>query len=143
HINRTDLERASSSFDVRYRIAGYAIWDIPAVTSHKAFRGWRLASTTEFQTGQPFTVNTVVDRNLDGNLTDRLNRTDGFQFASHTARPIQIKSGVSALDLIAPARNQGLVGRNTFRADGIASIDLAVTRKVALSETKSLDFRVE
>src|SRR6185369_14694986 len=61
--NRPDLERASSNFDVRHRVTGIGIWQ-----RHQ----WTVAATAEFQTGQPYTVNTAVDRNLDGNLTDRV-----------------------------------------------------------------------
>jgi hypothetical protein len=73
--NRPDFERASSNFDARHRLAGVAVWQV---------RKWTTAATVEFQTGQPFTVNTAIDRNLDGNLTDRVNvgrnrsRADAF-----------------------------------------------------------------
>jgi hypothetical protein len=143
NINQPGSERASANFDARHRVTGYAIWDIPAISSHRAFRGWRVASTAEFQTGPPFTVNTAIDRNLDGNLTDRLSRTDGFDLLSHDAWPVRIKPGVNTLDLIAPPRGNGIVGRNTFRADGIATVDLAVFRRILLTPSRALDFRVE
>jgi hypothetical protein len=143
NTNRLDLERAPANFDARHRVTSYLVWDIPSFVPHSAFRNWRLAATAEFQTGQPVTVNTALDRNLDGNLTDRLNRMDGFQFVSHDAWPIRTKSGVTALELIAPRRQNGAVGRNTFRADGIATIDLAVSRKLSLGRSTTLDLRIE
>jgi Carboxypeptidase regulatory-like domain/TonB dependent receptor-like, beta-barrel len=143
NLNQPASERGSANFDARHRVAGYAVWDIPAMSSHRAFRDWRIASTTEFQTGPPFTVNTAIDRNLDGNLTDRLNRTDGFILSPHDPAPVQIKTGVNSLDLIAPPRRNGIVGRNTFRADGLATVDLAVSRRMALTDTRTLDFRIE
>ncbi len=142
-INRMDLDRASSSFDTRHRVASYAVWNIPAIGSSAALRNWRIAGTAEFQSGQPYTVNTALDRNLDGNLTDRLHRTDGLEIVSGDPRPLRIKEGVRTLDLIAPPRQNGGVGRNTFRADGIATIDLAVSRTISLSETTALDLRLE
>jgi hypothetical protein len=141
--NLPGAERASSNFDARHRVTGYAIWDIPAILPHNAFRGWRIASIAEFQTGPPFTVNTAIDRNLDGNLTDRLNRMDGFDLVSHDAWPVRINPGVNAIDLIAPRLRDGVVGRNTFRADGIGTVDFAVSRRMTLFGRNALDFRVE
>jgi Carboxypeptidase regulatory-like domain/TonB dependent receptor-like, beta-barrel len=140
---RPDLERGSANFDVRHRVVSYAVWDIPAISTHRAFRDWRIAATAEFQTGQPFTVNTAVDRNLDGNLTDRLNRTDGITVVPHDAWPLRIQEGVNPLDLIAPKRQNGAVGRNTFRADGIATVDLALSRDIRLRESAALNLRAE
>ena len=37
----------------------------------------------------------------------------------------------------------GAVGRNTFRAAGIASLDLALTKQFPLSSSANLDLRVE
>ena len=56
-------DRSSANFDVRHRVTGFLTWS--------GFRHWKVALTGEFQTGQPYTLNTVVDRNGDGNLTDR------------------------------------------------------------------------
>jgi hypothetical protein len=60
---RPEQERASASFDARHRLAGFVTWT--------GFRHWIFAVTAEVQSGQPYTVNTVVDLNGDGNLTDR------------------------------------------------------------------------
>jgi len=60
---RPGRERASANFDTRHRLTGFLTWE--------AFHQWSFALTGEFQTGQPYTINTVVDRNGDGNLTDR------------------------------------------------------------------------
>jgi hypothetical protein len=56
-------DRASANFDARHRVTGFLTWN--------GFRRWSFALTGEFQTGQPYTINTVVDLNGDGNLTDR------------------------------------------------------------------------
>lgn len=65
------LDRASSNFDTRHRFAGYFLWEIPDPFDVVWSRGWRIGMTGEFQSGQPYTVNTALDRNGDGNLTDR------------------------------------------------------------------------
>lgn len=54
------LDRASSDFDVRHRIAGYFIWELPvAKNSQRWFassflRGWEASGFLSYQTGQPF-----------------------------------------------------------------------------------------
>ena len=60
---KPERDRASANFDVRHRVTGFLTWN--------GFRNWEFALTGEFQTGQPYTINTVVDNNGDGNLTDR------------------------------------------------------------------------
>src|SRR5207248_3064721 len=97
---KPEKDRASSNFDARHRAAGFVTWDVKHDLS--------IALTAEFQTGQPYTVNTVVDRNRDGNLTDR------------------------------PG-----IGRNTFRAAEIRTIDAAITRRIPLRGRENLAARVE
>jgi len=55
-----DLERASANFDVRHRVTGMFVWELPEFSSSPVLHGWNLAAMGEFQTGQPFTVNTAV-----------------------------------------------------------------------------------
>jgi hypothetical protein len=140
-INHPELERGSANFDVRHRLASYAVWDLPS--KHRLTRNWRVAVSSEFQTGQPFTVTTALDRNLDGNLTDRLDRVDGIELASNDPQPLRLRSGVRPLDLVAPKRGTGSVGRNTFRADGLATIDVALSRSIPLRGATALTVRVE
>lgn len=97
----------------------------------------------EFQSGQPFTVNTSLDRNRDGNLTDRLDSIAGLSVDPGAAQAIGIGSGVSLLSLVAPQGRDGQVARNSFRADGIANIDMAFWRSLAFGESKRLDLRIE
>ncbi|HEY2934150.1 MAG TPA: TonB-dependent receptor [Acidobacteriota bacterium] len=139
---RLALERASANFDAQHRVAGYFLWEIPG-SARPLLRSWKLAGTMEFQTGQPFTVNTAIDKNEDGNLTDRLNSLEGLVFRPGTARPIQLPSTVSALALTAPLKQDGKVGRNTFRGSGIATIDVSLSRRFALRDHASVDFRAE
>jgi hypothetical protein len=130
---RIDQERASANFDVRHRVSGFTVWTP---------RNWQVALVTEFQTGQPFTVNTAQDRNGDGNLTDRLNSTAGLDVHSGEAQRIVLSPGTTALSLVAPRRQDGRVGRNTFRTDGIATVDVAISRRFNVGNS-ALDLRLE
>jgi len=127
------MERASANFDVRHRVSGFVVW---------SRRNWQVALVTEFQAGQPFTVNSVLDRNGDGNLTDRLNTMAGLSVHPGDAQSIVLRPGTPPLSLL-PARGQdGRVGRNTFRADGISTADVAISRRFNV-RSSALDLRLE
>ncbi len=134
-------ERASANFDVRHRVSGFLIWDIPG--SGRFLENWTLAAVAELQGGQPFTVNTSIDRNHDGNLTDRLDTMAGLAMNPEKAEAINLDPTISTLDLIANSGGAGRVGRNSFRADGLATLDTAVSRSFTLGDTRALDLRIE
>ncbi|MFN0088616.1 MAG: carboxypeptidase-like regulatory domain-containing protein [Blastocatellia bacterium] len=107
-------ERGSANFDVRHRFVYSAIWDLPVFKGNKALGGWQLASIGSFQTGQPYSVLLCCDLNQDGNLTDRFNPLTGRYDA-----------------------------RNTYRAPGIATVDLAANKIFAIGDRHKLEFRSE
>ncbi|MCA1619171.1 MAG: carboxypeptidase-like regulatory domain-containing protein, partial [Acidobacteria bacterium] len=74
-------ERASSNFDVRLRSVTHFVKDYRkdlVFFGPRRLGGWQFAGIVTAQTGQPFTVNSAIDINRDGNLTDRLNGTGGL-----------------------------------------------------------------
>jgi hypothetical protein len=107
-------ERGAANFDVRHRFVYSAIWDLPGFNKSNFFGGWQLASIGTFQTGQPYSVLLCCDLNQDGNLTDRFNPLTGRYDP-----------------------------RNTYRAPGIATVDLAVNKHFAFSDRHKLEFRSE
>jgi len=107
-------ERGAANFDVRHRFVYSAIWDLPGFSQNNFFGGWQLASIGTFQTGQPYSVLLCCDLNQDGNLTDRFNPLTGRYDP-----------------------------RNTYRAPGIATVDLAVNKHFAFSDRQKLEFRSE
>ena len=127
-------EKASANFDARHRVTGFVLSN---------FRSWTFALTAELQTGQPYTVNSSLDRNGDGNLTDRLNSTQGLSLSPGESIPIRLSPKVSALDLVAPFEADGGVARNSFRNPGIVTFDAAVSRSFSLSPGTKLDLRLE
>ena len=141
-------ERGPSNFDARHRFSYNFIWDLPEFRDHstafrKFFGGFALAGTGRFQTGQPFTVNSIFDVNLDGNLTDRLNSLSGIEITGDRRQPIRLAPGVDPTTLLAPIGTDGIVGRNTFRAGNILELNLAVIKNIALTEKQKIVFRVD
>jgi len=109
-------ERGDANFDVRHRFVYSFIWDLPIFEKSKILGGWQLASIGTFETGQPYSVLFCCDQNLDGNLTDRVD-------------PL--------------ITNPGFEPRNTFRAPGIQTVDLAVNKFFKFTERQKLEVRSE
>jgi hypothetical protein len=107
-------ERGDANFDVRHRFVYSFIWDLPVFRQNKVLGGWQLASIGTFQTGQPYSIIFCCDVNRDGNPTDRFNPQTG-RFDP----------------------------RNTYRAPGVETVDLAVNKVFTFSERHKLEFRGE
>lgn len=120
-MNRS-AERGDANFDVRRRFVYSAVWNLPGYGSRNpVYGGWRLASIGSFQTAQPYSVLFCCDYNLDGNATDR----------------------VTVFDQNAGIGDQGGAPRNTFRAQGTALINLAISKTLAFKERHRLEIRTE
>jgi hypothetical protein len=140
-------ERGPANFDVRHRISYNLIYTLPAFNNHShAFRsvfgGLEIASTGQFQTGQPFTVNSIFDVNGDGNFTDRLNSLNGLTITGDRRQPLQLTTS-NTTSLLAPDFTNGSVGRNTFRAGNVWTTDLALIKTISFSERVKMIFRAE
>ncbi|MFN2511691.1 MAG: carboxypeptidase regulatory-like domain-containing protein [Pyrinomonadaceae bacterium] len=140
-------ERAPANFDARHRLSYSFVYDLPALSNRsKGVRiflgGFQLASLGRFQTAQPFTVNTIWDVNLDGNLTDRLNTTQGLQITGNRSRPL-ILTVPDPLSLTAPIGQDGQIDRNSFRAGNILELDLALAKSFAFTSQQRLTVRAE
>jgi len=128
-------ERGPANFDARQRFAAHAVYDFPRFDL-------QLAGTTQFQTGQPFTVNSIYDVNLDGNLTDRLDTTDGIVVTGDRGQPLRLTTD-DLTSLRAPVGEDGSVGRNTFRAGSYLDTNLAVIKTFRLGESRTAVLRTE
>lgn len=138
-------ERGPANFDARHRFAAHAVYDFPRFDGAAArfiFNGMQVAGTAQFQTGQPFTVNSIFDVNLDGNLTDRLDTTDGIIMTGDRSRPLRLATD-DLSTLRAALGQDGRVGRNTFRAGSYLDTNLALIKTFRLDDTRSLVFRTE
>ncbi|HVF57923.1 MAG TPA: TonB-dependent receptor [Pyrinomonadaceae bacterium] len=138
-------ERGPANFDARQRFAYHALYDLPRFDNRAlqfVFGDTQLASTGQFQTGQPFTVNSIYDVNMDGNLTDRLDSIEGIVVTGDRRQPLRLATN-DFKGLRAPVGQDGRVGRNTFRAGSILDLNLAATRIVRLDDRRSFVLRAE
>lgn len=140
-------ERGPANFDARHRISYNLIYTLPAFNDRShAFRsifgGLEIASTGQFQTGQPFTVNSIFDVNGDGNFTDRLNSLSGIMVTGDRRQPLRLTTS-NTTSLLALDFQNGSIGRNTFRAGNVWTTDVAVIKTISFSERFKMIFRTE
>jgi hypothetical protein len=88
----------------------------------------QIASIGRFHTGQPFTVNSTIDVNLDGNLTDRLDNTNGLVVNGDGQQPLRIETN-NPFSLLAPFGKDGQIRRNSFRAGKVIDLDLSIIKQ--------------
>jgi hypothetical protein len=141
-------EFAPSNFDARHRFAYDLIYDFSTNGNHgdlyKAIiHGLQFASTGSFQTGQPFTVTSIFDVNGDGNLTDRLNTTQGIVITGDRSQPIAVAPGTNLTKLLAAPGQNGAVGRNSFRAGNLLNLDLSLLKSLAIGEKRKIVLRMD
>lgn len=151
--NDSDLraERGLANFDLRHRFAASLVAELPflkwfdSITDarRRIFGGWEAALITVHQSGQPFTAASSLDVNLDGNLTDRLDRLTGLEMNVDRRVRLRPASGTRLLDLLAPVGANGSVGRNTFRASAFHQTDLALMKNITLRGEQTISLRVE
>jgi hypothetical protein len=132
-------ERGDANFDVRHRFVYSFIWDLPFFRGNQVFGGWELASIGTFQSGQPYTITQGFDVNQDGNLTDRLNNTAAVKQVHEGALRFTFDGTLNQLSV----GSDGVVGRNTFRAQGLATVDTALNKHFTFAERRTIEFRTE
>ncbi len=144
--NSFDLvaERAPANFDVRHRWAYNIVYQMPSSGDgwlRHITKGLQIAGIGKFHSGQPFTVNSTIDINLDGNLTDRLNTTNGIEVTGDGSQPIRLTTD-NTLSLLAPFGQDGQVGRNSFRAGNVLELDVSIIKPFGFG-SKRLLFRTD
>ena len=140
-------ERGPANFDVRHRLAYSFVTTLPAFKNRgRAFRSFfgnvLFSGTGSLRTGQPFTVNSIFDVNLDGNLTDRLDNLNGLVVTGNAQQPL-IVTAPDPTTLLAPIGQDGRIGRNTFRAGNVIELDLSISKNFLSSPTHSLILRAD
>jgi hypothetical protein len=142
-------EFAPASFDSTHRFAYSFTYAVPELRgSSRAIRAifgnLQLAGIGDFQTGRPFTVTTVNDVNLDGNLSDRLNTTEGIQVTGNGQQPVRLTINRNLSDtLLADFFDNGAVERNSFRGASYLNINLALTKSFNSVGDSRILFRTE
>jgi hypothetical protein len=147
--------RAISAFDLKHNVVGTYTFTLPM---EKAFRrnnrwtqDWQITGTTRVSTGFPITMRNDGDNSLQGSIPNGVNNrsldlVDWVPGQSLDTNP-NPGNGQPYFNANAFQENAigtiGNVSRRFFYGPGIFNTDLALTKSVSLTESKSLQFRWE
>ena len=154
------LDRGLSDYDRTHRLALAYLWAVPgpkARFAKYALGGWSIAGITTFQSGTPYTVGNVTDRNNDTVLADRpdignaaaplhsrglLNPRCGSSYLNPDTGACVTRADVHWVEGVG-LPNSSTVGRNTLHTAGTNNFDLNLSRSFPLGERARLEFRWE
>ncbi len=158
-----DLDKGASDHDVRHRLVGHFVWQIPGAAQSRGLRkllfaGWQFSGILSFQSGQPFSLrdDRVFDRELSDNTRPRLTG-EAPQVLGAGQRQVDARTPNAFLILpVNPIRNpdgscianakpfgcqlsvngpfDGSLGRNTFRRPGTHFQNVALAKNINLPE---------
>jgi len=144
-------EYAPANFDVRHRFTYNFVYDTPEFRNQGdlvrfLLGGWQVAGTGKFNTGQPFTVNSIFDRNQDGNLTDRLDNTRFITVTDDRQQPLNRTCDPNLANCraaLAAFGADGSVPRNSFRAGSILELDMSFAKRFTVMDAQNLQIRLD
>jgi hypothetical protein len=148
NANRLDLERGRTSNDRRHNFVLSAIWKTDyfrgrASLLRAILDGWTLSTIVSVHSGEPFTVTSGRDNNLDGNNNDRANLVGDPQLPDRP-RSEAIQQWFNTAAFVPNAIGQdGNSGRNILDGPGSKNVDIALFRDFRLRNSLRLQFRAE
>jgi hypothetical protein len=148
--NNSDLfAEKGPSCDVRHRFALSAVYQPPAWSrwgwSRAVTRGWTVSTLYQVQTGFPLTISVFGDTANAGTTLGenpvRANYTGQQVFAPGTRTAAQWFNPEAFAT--PPAYTFGNLGRNTVYGPGLQTLDLALARDFAITESVRFNLRGE
>jgi hypothetical protein len=146
--NYQDLnaDRASGDQDVRHNFTFDAGYDVPSFRKflgeglpHWIADGWQFNSLTQIRSGFP--VNVTVTGGIFGGAL-RPNLVPGVPTRPSDYSLPNNQFNKAAFSLPAPG-TFGNLGRNALRGPGFAQVDFSITKNTRLTESQSLQLRME
>jgi len=146
--------RAISAWDMRQNlVASYKVtlpFDLLLKRSDRWTDGWSLAGTTRFSTGLPVTLYDDSDRSLLGTLGNGVNN-NLLDTPEYSGAPLDIKTNPRSSQYefnkssFSPETlgQLGNAPRRFFYGPGINNFDMTLTKLLRVTESKSLEFRLE
>jgi carboxypeptidase family protein len=149
-----ELSKALSGFDVKHNFVVSYSYVIPVERLLRArnrwTEGWELSGITHFSSGLPVTLVNYGDNSLLGSEPNGINNF-GVDEPEFTGAALDLnpnpRNGQSYFNTAAfPENALGTAGnapRRFFYGPGMDNYDMALLKDVRLSESKSLQFRIE
>jgi len=145
-IIASNLYRASSDFDVRHSFAGAIIYNIPPLPfgtfGRRLLRNWSVDGILAARTAAPVDVFFMRDVGF-GPFSFRPDLVSGIplylkDFSFPGGRAINREAFTMPL-----TTRQGTLGRNVLRGFPLRQLDLALRRRLAVTERINLQFRMD
>jgi hypothetical protein len=163
------LDRGSSDFDARHRIAAYFIWEMPSpaisyTAARSVLKGWEVNGFLSYQTGQPFSLADfgtpdITNERTRPRLTGPLPRTtlmpDLLSANSYLFLPVDeaydpvtgrciADAAPFACEVSVNGPFEHVLPRNSLRQPGLFFLNTALIKNILLtSERAKLQFRAE
>jgi hypothetical protein len=145
-------DRGSADFDQRHNLVASLIYDIPtpfrSPTGRALAGGWHVSSLAAFRSGFPFSVYASSSDGSGASIYN--NRADVTDAPSAAGGSRAVDGGqllLNAAAFRAPLSGSlGNSGRNAFRGPGLFSVDLSLSRSLALprlGERRRLTLRAD
>jgi hypothetical protein len=133
-----------STFDARHRFVADGLYKLPFSSSNGAMNrvigGWQISFVLTLQSNTPFSPVLSTDRSGTNAFFDRPDQIGNPNAISN--RTSQQWFNTAAFQLQAPG-TFGNTGRDTINGPNYKDVDLAILKKVAITEQHQLEFRVE
>jgi hypothetical protein len=146
--------RALSSFDLKHNFVASYEYDLPVQRvfrrDNKWTRNWTISGITRFSSGFPVTLSTNGDNSLMGSIPNGVNN-HSLDLPDFTQGPLNLNHNPrtsltyfnTSLFRDNTLGTPGNVSRRFFYGPGSFNSDLALLKTVPLSESKSLELRLE
>lgn len=132
--------RGLSNFDSPHALEVHGTWILPRLAGASGplswiANGWQISAALLLKSGTPFTLYIGSDApgfgNVDGGPSDRPNILDPSILGSTVDDPNTSMTILrrDRFDFIRPGERRGNLGRNTFRKDGIANVNAALSKQ--------------
>ena len=147
------LSKALSAFDVAHNFVVSYSYQLPfdrILESNRLTKGWALSGITHLSTGFPVTLDNYGDNSLLGAEPNGLNN-HGVDEPQYTPSQLELNHNPrngspyfnTALFSLQPLGTPGNAKRRFFFGPGIDNYDMALLKNLPLTESKTLEFRLE
>jgi len=135
-------DRGLSSFDMTHRATLALVQKLPG--RNRLTRGFQTSSILVIQSGQPFTPLLQFDNSNTGNTGGNFGSDHPNVFRNPAlSNPTPDRWFDTSAFAVPPPYTFGNAGRNILRGPGLATVDVSLSRQLALSERNSLQFQAQ
>ena len=145
--------RVISSWDMTHNFVATYNYEVPLdrwFRRNRLTEGWSFSGTTRFSTGLPVTLSDVSDNSLLGTLGNGVNN-QLLDTPRMTSGPLRIHTNPRdgqamfnpSLFSVETLGQLGNSPRRSFHGPGIENFDMQISKIVRISESRSLDLRVQ